>query len=162
MSVTLPVSTSYNLNLTNFVPTPVISNASVSFGSLKISDTFYDNNIKVCGQSGNGACTTALIRAYTTQAASVLNPGDGLWNSSGGYGVPLYISDSAASEKTILYSSSQPSTLQSISFQGNKRVLTSADWQINSALPDFNVRADFTLAGAGIYSATIVVEYALQ
>jgi hypothetical protein len=162
VSVTLPVSTSYNLDLTNFTPSPVISNASISFGNLKIANTFYDNNIKVCGQSGNGACTTALIRAYTTQAATVINPGDGIWNATDGYGVPLYISNSGAVEQTIRYSSAQPSTLQSISFPGNQRVLTASDWQINNALPGFNVRADFTLAGAGLYAATIVIEYALQ
>ncbi len=162
ISVELGVVTTYGLDLASFVASPAISNSVVSFGSIGVGDTFYDNNVKVCGGSGNGQCTTASIRAYTTQAESVLNPGDGLWNADGGYGAPLSIVDTSSVAQTIQLGQENSSLLHSFNL-GNKRVLTFADWQaLGGAAPSYAISADFTEAGAGIYAATIVLEYVLD
>ncbi len=163
VSVTLSPLTTYNLELAAFVANPVISNAVVSFGRLGIANTFYDNNVKVCGASQNGQCVQASIRAYTTQAQAVSTPGDGLWNADGGYGAPLTIKNAAGVGQEILLGQNNSALLHSFKFTGSKRVLTFADWQTLSTLaPNYEVSADFTLAGAGVYAATIVLEYVLN
>jgi hypothetical protein len=163
VSVTLPVSQFYALDLTAFNATPTISNAVISFGNLGILDNFYDNNVKVCGASQNGQCTKASIRAYTLQASTVATPGDGLWNADGGYGAPLTIANAAGVNQLILLGQANSKELHSFNFPGSKRVLTFADWQaLSTYAPNYAVSADFTLAGAGVYSATIVLDYVLN
>ena len=163
VSVTLPVSTSYALDLSSFIASPTISNQVISFGNLGLANTFYDNNIKVCGSSQNGQCTLASIRAYTAPATGVTNAGNGLWNANGGYGVPLSIKDSAGVAQEILLGQSASKLLESFQITSGKRVLTYSDWQaFGGVIPSFAVSADFTLAGAGVYSATLILEYVLS
>ncbi|MEN9722352.1 MAG: hypothetical protein RJB38_338 [Pseudomonadota bacterium] len=161
VSATLSASTVYALDLTKFVAAPAISNAVVSFGSLGVGSSFFDNNIKVCGASQNGTCANASIRAYTTQNPSVSNPGDGLWNATDGYGVPIRMTATSGSKKTIRLGQSNFEVLQTISFPGSQRVLTFSDWTLGGISPSYAIEADFTNAGAGVYTATLVLEYAL-
>ena len=162
VSVTLPVSTAYGLDLTSFVSAPPISNQMVSFGNIGVANSFYDNNIKVCGAGQNGMCTQASIRAYTSPATGVTNAGDGLWNADGGYGVPLFIKDTSGVSQQILLGQANSKLLQSFLIPGSKRVLTYSDWQtLGGVVPSYAVSADFTLAGAGVYQATLVLEYVL-
>lgn len=162
VSVTLPALTTYSVDTSSFIPNPTLSNASIAFGSLKLGQSFFDNNLKVCATSANGQCQSALLRAYTTQAASVTNPGDGLWNAADGYGVPLYIKAADGIEKTIQLGQSASQTIQTVGFQPSQKVLTATDFKIGGNVKAYDVRADFTLAGAGTYAATIIIEYVLN
>ncbi len=162
VSVTLPALTTYSVDTSSFIPNPTLSNASISFGSLKLGQSFFDNNLKVCATSANGQCQNAVLRAYTTQPASVTNPGDGLWNATDGYGVPLYIKAADGTENVIQLGQAASQTLQTVGFQPSQKVLTATDFKIDGLVKSYDVRADFSLAGAGTYAATIIIEYVLN
>jgi hypothetical protein len=111
-----------------------------------------DNNLNVCGTNGHTHCGTALIRMYTTG-----QPGAGLYNTTDQFGAPI----TAGPVTTLLpvgLGTSGAAVLQSISIPSHKHVVRLSDF---SPAPNYAVQADFTDAGAGTYSTTLVVEYAL-
>jgi len=131
---------------------PVISNTLLDFGLLKISDLF-DNQLKVCGTSGKEKCGTALIRVYTTGQA-----GAGIFNALDNFGAPITAGIPGSSLLPVGLDIAGAAEVHRFLIPGNKHVLRLSDL---SPAPDYQILADFTNAGAGTYSTTIVLEYAL-
>lgn len=128
---------------------PTISNAFLDFGYLQISSLF-DNNLNVCGSNSNQHCGTGIIRMYTTGTA-----GSGIYNSIDNFGAPIVAGQTILS--SIGLNSSNAAIMQSISIPSAKHVVTLSDF----ANPKYGIKADFTNAGAGSYSTTLVLEYGL-
>jgi hypothetical protein len=129
--------------------TPTISNAVIDFGYLKLS-TLLDTSLSVCGSNGKKKCNKAFIRTYT-----IGTPKAGIYNSKDDFGAPLTAGQTSLS--SVGLNSTGSLTLQSITIPSNKSIITNADFP-NSK---YRYKADFTEAGAGTYSTTIVVEYVL-
>lgn len=132
---------------------PVITTDVLSFGKLAVSQ-LKDNNLKVCGSNGKTKCAKAFIRIYTTGVA-----GEGLYNSTDGYGAPIMAGLSAASLGTVGLGPESAAIVQMIPIPNNKNVLRLSDF---STTPIYEVLSDFTNAGAGTYGATLVMEYGLS
>lgn len=146
----LAPNTRFSINTSQFV-IPSMTNDLLDFGSIAVSDLF-TNRLKLCGPNGNQKCNKALIRVYTSGTA-----GPGFWNDDG-YGVEL--------------SAGLPGQLQIVGL-GQNNAITIHQYIIPSnrnsvRLSDFNpspifkFMGDFTDAGAGTYSTTIVLELALS
>ena len=154
LSVTQPTTVSNSANSSMSLDNtlflnPAISNTIISFGFLQISNLF-DNDLKVCGNNGNQKCNTALIRTYTTDTDKA-----GFYNASDDFGAPITAGQSSLS--SVGLNAAGALTLQSISIPNNKHTIKLSDF----ANPKYNYQADFSDAGAGSYSTTIVIEYAL-
>jgi hypothetical protein len=149
VTVTSASSASMSLSTTLFV-VPPISTELLDFGFIQISG-LNDNDLRVCGTNGNQKCGTASIRMYTTGTA-----GAGLYNSTDGYGAPIQAGQSTLA--TVGLGSANAATMQSISIASNKNVVKLSDF----TNPKYNVKVDFSNAGAGSYSTTMVVEYILS
>jgi hypothetical protein len=150
VTTTLSSSTTFSLNNSLFSvpsnPTPFAVN---DLGFLQIG-SLQDNDLKVCGTGGGTKCGTALIRIYTTGTA-----GAGLWNSADGYGAPITAGQTTLA--TVGLNAAGAAIMQQVSIPTSKHVLNLSDF----ANPKYDTKVDFTDAGAGAYSTTIVVEYAL-
>jgi hypothetical protein len=146
--VTNAASSSMTLDKDSFI-VPVITDQILDFGFLQLTD-LKDNNLKVCGTNGNQKCNTALIRMYTTGVA-----GAGLYNGADGYGAPIEAGQSSL--VSVGLGSANAAIMQSISIPSNKNVMKLSDF----TNPKYNVKIDFSNAGAGSYSTTLVVEYVL-
>lgn len=151
INVTNAANVSMTLSNASWV-VPSISNASLDFGFLEITDV-KDNNLDICGSGGNQHCTKALFRIYTTG-----KPGAGIWNATGAYGMPITAGLSGTTPGTVGLDVAGAYTLQSVTIPANKHTIKFQDF---SPTPKYNVKSDFTDAGAGSYSATLVIEYAL-
>jgi len=149
VTVTMAPSTSMTLDNTSFTA-PTITNGVMDFGSLKVS-ALSDNNLKVCGAGGTTACGTALIRLFT-QGVS----GAGIFNAADNLGAPLTASLTTPLSVGLLVANA--AVMQTFTIPATKKVVRLADF---SPAPNYNMKADFTNAGAGTYTTTIVVEYAL-
>jgi hypothetical protein len=149
VSVTLASSTSMTIDNSKFT-VPAISNAVLSFGSLLVN-TLHDNNLNVCGTDGKTKCGTALLRAYTSGVA-----GAGLWNATDGYGAP--ITASLTNPLTVGLGAAGAAIMQTFAIPASKHVIQLKDF---TATPSYAISVDFTLAGAGSYSTTLVIEYGL-
>jgi hypothetical protein len=125
---------------------------SASYGSLKIT-TLKDNNLKVCGVGGNTKCGTALIRMYTTGTA-----GAGLYNAADGYGATISAGLSTT-RATVGLTSANSAVVQTYTIPANKNNIRETDF--SPAVMQYNVDVDFSNAGAGTYTTTLVVEYGL-
>jgi hypothetical protein len=129
------------------------SNNVVDFGYLAISG-LSDNNLRVCGAAGNERCGTAQIRMYTTGVA-----GAGIWNDADAWGAPITAAlEGTEATGTVGLDVAGAVVLQSVAIPATTRVLRLSD--ITPA-PRYNVKADFTDAGAGTYTTTLVLEYVL-
>jgi hypothetical protein len=133
----------------NSLIVPAISSQLLSFGSIKITDLL-DNDLKVCGSNGKQKCGTALIRVYTTGVG-----GAGLYNTLDGYGAPILAGQTQLSPVGLNVSGA--AVMQTIAIPNNKNVLRYSDF-VN---PIYTVNIDFSNAGTGSYSTTLIVEYAL-
>lgn len=142
-------ASSMALDNSDFAP-PAVSNTLLDFGTLRIS-ALQDNDLKVCGPNGNKKCSRALLRVYTTGTG-----GAGLFNAEDGYGMPITATLSAP--LTIGLDAANAAVMQTIAIPNNKRVLRLSDF---TPAPAYRIHSDFTEAGAGSFSTTIVVEYAL-
>ena len=150
VTVTLAAASSMTLDNSAFV-VPTITNASMDFGRLKIS-ALTDNNLKVCGAGGTTACGTALIRLFTTGVA-----GAGIFNAADNFGAPL-TGALTTTPLNIGLLVANAAVTQTITIPATKKVVRLSDF---TPTPSYNIKADFTNAGAGTYTTTIVVEYAL-
>lgn len=143
--VTLQVSTA------KFV-LPKIKNAPLSFGELSIS-TLTDTNTRNCGLFKMGRCSQAVIRMYTTGTA-----GPGLYNSAGGYGMPITVTLGSGAPQVIGLGVANAAIVQSYKIPRRKSSLSHKDF----AQPMiYKINSDFTDAGAGTYTTTLVLEYGL-
>ncbi len=149
VSVTLAASTTMTLDNSSFVA-PTITNGVMDFGNLKIS-ALADNNLKVCGAGGNQKCGTALFRIFTQGVA-----GAGIFNAADNFGAPL--SATLTTPLTVGLLVANAAVMQTTTIAANKNVVRLSDF---TPTPTYNIKADFTNAGAGSYTTTIVVEYAL-
>ncbi len=134
---------------TSLFSIPTIASEMLDFGFLQVS-ALLDNDLKQCGNNSNQKCGTAIIRMYTTGVA-----GEGLYNATDGYGAPITAGQSTLS--TVGLDGAGAAVMQSISIPNNKHVLRLSDF----TNPKYNVKSDFSNAGAGSYSTTLVIEYAL-
>jgi len=128
---------------------PPITNAILDFKYLQIS-ALLDNQLDLCGANSNQHCNTALIRMYTTGTAAA-----GLYNSVDNYGAPITAGQTTLG--SVGLGAANADILQSISLSSDKHVVHLSDF----VSPRYDVQVDFTNAGAGSYSTTLVVEYAL-
>lgn len=144
--------TSITLNNSDFSP-PTITPNVLNFGYLGLS-SLLDNDLQVCGTNGNQKCNTALIRIYTTGVA-----GAGLYNSAGGYGAPLLVSQGTDTPSVVGLGAANAVVLQTYAIPRTTNVLRLTDF---SPTPLYNIQADFTNAGTGSYETTIVIEYDLS
>ncbi len=149
VTVTNGPSTSMTLDTSLFIVPTTITTANLNFGSLKISN-LSDNDLKHCGANKNQKCNTALIRMYTAGVA-----GAGLYNSEDSYGLPITAGQST--KAVVGLGPENAVILQSFTIPGEVHNVKLS----NFTNPRYGVSIDFTNAGAGIYSTTIVVEYAL-
>lgn len=149
-TITVTNSPSSNLTVDNSLfSVPAISSTLLDFGFLSIS-ALKDNNLKVCGAGGNQKCTTAFIRMYTTGTT-----GAGLYNTVDGYGAPITAGQSTLA--VVGLGTAGAATMQSFTITSPKNVINLSDF----TNPKYNVKIDFSNAGAGSYSSTLVVEYGL-
>ena len=95
-----------------------------------------------------------MIRTYTTGRA-----GPGVWNDEDAYGAPIAASmDPTLPGGTVGLDPAGAYVLQSIAIPPSKHTIKLSDF---TPAPRYNYKADFTEAGAGTYSTTLVVEYVL-
>jgi len=124
---------------------------TLSLGKVAVSD-LSDNALNICGTNGKTKCTKAIIRLYTTGTiAGFVNTSD-----STSYGVPVFAS--GLNPTTALTLGSPGVTTQQVTIANNTHVLKLADF----TSPSYDITSDFSNAGAGQYSMTLVVEYALS
>lgn len=142
------ISTSMKMDTSQFV-IPVVCNKIVDFGFIGLS-SLDDNNLNVCGPKGNEHCGTALIRMYTTGTA-----GAGLWNDVDQFGAPISVGEPS---QVVGLGSAGAVVLQKISIPKSKHVVRLSDF---APVPRYSVKSDFSDAGAGNYTTTLVIEYAL-
>lgn len=149
VTVTMAPSSTMTLDNSGF-SSPTITNGVMDFGSLKVA-TLNDNNLRVCGAGGTSACGTALIRIFTQGVT-----GAGIFNAADNFGAPL--TASLTTPLTVGLLVANAAVMQTFTIPATKKVVRLADF---SPAPNYNMKADFTNAGAGTYTTTIVVEYAL-
>lgn len=147
MAASVPAAVRFDIDDAGF-QTPAATDGLQSYGSLSVI-RLRDNNLSVCG-SGKERCTTAEIRVYTQDAGS-----DGLWNASDGYGLPI-----SAGGKSVRYGSGSAVVLGQADIR-SLRTVTLANFTSDASL-EIPVTVDFSGAGAGDYSATLVLEYILR
>ena len=150
VTVTNAALTDMSIDTSNF-KVPTVSNALLDFGSIALS-TLTDNNLSVCGAGGNKKCGTALLRMYTTGTAKA-----GLYNAADDYGLP--ITATLTTPLTVGLSVANAAILQTLTIPSNKHVVRKADF---SPAPSYDMKIDFTDAGVGSFTTTIVLEYALS
>ena len=128
---------------------PAIRNQMLYFGKVAIAE-LSDTNLFSC----NGRrCTRAYIRMYTTGA-----PGAGAWNQVGGYGMPIYTNRTGEAMKTVGLNVAGAAIVQTYTIPVTKLAISLNDFPGAA----YEMRADFTEAGAGTYATTLVVEYGLE
>lgn len=149
VSVINSASTSMTVSTTGFI-VPKITNAVLNFGNLQVLQLF-DNNLDLCGTAGNQKCTTALIRMYTTGT-----PLAGLYNSTDNVGMPI-LAGLTQPLSTVGLAVANANILQTYKIPSTQHVMALSDFPS----PTYLVNSDFTQAGAGTYSTTLVLEYAL-
>jgi hypothetical protein len=156
-AVTIPISVinapnvSMTVNSSGLV-LPPITNAPLSFGELSLSG-LTDNNLRVCGNNGKTKCTTAVIRIYTTGT-----PKSGMWNADG-YGMPITASLGNGKTVDVGLDQAGAAVVQTVTIPSGKNVFRLSDFNVT---PLYKIFSDFTEAGAGTYSTTLVVEYGLS
>jgi len=147
ITATVAANTQFTVANTKFkTPNPT---GVASYGSLDIT-ALSDNNLSVCGAGGTTQCTTAVIRSYTTGT-----PGAGLWNTAGGYGLPI-----TTATHTIGLNAAGAYTIGSVTLGTAHAV--SLSMFTTAATLSIPISVDFSGAGVGSYASTLVVEFILQ
>lgn len=133
-----------------------ISNSVMPFGNMQLTELL-DNDLVTCGVLSDEQCTRARVRVYTTGA------GAGFWNTVGGYGAPLSVQapELPSSAWQLVGLDIANAAYMSTTDISLLNVLNLSDMYA-SIIPQFDFRSDFRLAGAGTYSATIVMEVVLD
>jgi hypothetical protein len=144
-------STSFALDNASWT-TPSITNTVLSFGSLAVG-SLMDNDLKNCGDKGKSRCGHAYIRMYTTGTKLA-----GFYNVEDQYGAPITAGLAGTDAKTLGLDAAGSVIVQSYVIPNNQNVLRHTDF---APAPRYEIKSDFTNAGAGAYSTTLVVEYLL-
>lgn len=151
VTYTNAASTNFTINVTGLAPTftPTFTGNTLNLGSVALA-TLSDNNLKVCNPGGNTKCTQAIIRVYTTGSTA------GFIQTTDLYGAPVFTG-------TL-----NPASAVGLNAAGSVQVqlftIIASDHKIGIVdfpSPTYAVTSDFSNAGAGNYSMTYVVEYAL-
>lgn len=148
ISITNSASTAVTFDSSHFV-IPTIGNTLLDLGTITLTE-LTDNNLAVCGTEKKTKCTTAVIRMYTVGVA-----GAGVYNAEDGYGAPLNAGQT--SYATVGLNLTGALNVQSVSIDKHKHILKLSDF----TNPTYYIQADFSNAGAGNYSTTLIIEYAL-
>ncbi len=151
VTVVNAANTNMTIDTSNWNP-PSIRNAVLDFGYLTIGSLF-DNNLNVCGTGGNTKCKNAVIQIYTTGPA-----GSGMWNSIDSYGAPITAGLDSSTPSAVSLGSTSPATLETAAIASSTHVFSQSGF---SPTPKYDVKVDFSSAGAGSYSTTIVLQYGL-
>lgn len=128
-----------------------ITNDILALGSATVTN-LRDNQLRVCGTNGNQKCGTAVIRMYTTGTAAA-----GLYNSADGYGAPLR-AGMGSTRSVVGLGAANAAIVQTYAIPANKNVIRETDF---ASPMTYNVDSDFSNAGSGTYTTTLVVEYGL-
>ncbi len=143
----------FTLNTSGLVAGSFTGN-TLSFGNFAISG-LDDNNLKVCpaageANGGNVKCNKAKIRVYSATGSV-----DGVFhNNTDNYDIPLTVGGTAVGVGVA-----NAAYVQTYVIAANKNRLRVAD--LTAATANFPVAMDFSNAGVGSYSATLIVEYVL-
>jgi hypothetical protein len=133
---------------------PILTGDVLDIGTLAIT-ALDSNKLKICGSDGKQKCGQAIIRIYTQ--ALVAWPGvDGFVNTSDGYGVPVTAGKTTANLPVGL-TAANSANVQTYAIPNNDNRLTLSDFPT----PTYKLASDFSNAGAGSYSMTVVIELAL-
>lgn len=152
ITISVAGSVKFEIDDTNFI-TPTTTDVDLlDFGDLEITK-LRDNQLSVCGPGGTDKCTTASLLVYTTGTA-----GDGLYNATDGYGLPMY-SDLTGTPALIGLELVNATVMQQYTIPANRRVVRLANF---SPTPLYNITVDSSNAGVGSYSTTLVIEFALS
>ncbi len=147
ITYTNSASITYSISTAGLLPNPTQDASNIlDLGSLSLS-TLDDNKLKVCGTGGTTKCTKAFIRFYTTGTMA------GFTNASDGYGVPV-----TSGSQTIGLGVANAIKVQEITIGSTKNRIVLADFPS----PTYPLKADMSNAGAGTYTMTLVMEYALS
>jgi hypothetical protein len=141
-------SVNFSINVSNFAAGSFTGN-TLSLGHVDLG-SIDDNNLKVCGAGGNSKCSSAVIRVYTTGSIA------GFVNTADGYGAPVY-AGSLNPSTAVGLTSANSVQVQTYTIPSSDHRITTSDF----ASTQYAVSSDFANAGAGSYSMTFVVEYAL-
>lgn len=127
---------------------------TLNFGTFLISG-LDDNNLKVCpasGEANNGSvkCNHAKIRVY-----SATGDANGVFqNTTDGYYIPLSVSG-----LPVGVGVANAAYIQDYTIAASKNRLRVAD--LTAVTANFPITMNFSNGGAGLYSATLIVEYVL-
>ena len=152
VSYTLAENVTFTINTANV--SPILTGDTLDIGTISIS-SLDTNKLKICGTNSNQKCGQAVIRIYTQ--ALVAWPGvDGFVNTADGYGVPVSAGKTTANLPVGL-GAVNSAFVQSYTIPSNDNRLTMADFPS----PTYKLASDFSNAGSGSYSMTLVIELAL-
>ena len=140
----------FTLNTTKLVAGTLNSAFTLSLGYMQIS-ALVDNTLEVCGPTGNMQCTDAIFRVYTLgNIAGLVNTTD-----PNPYGAPIFVT--GLNPKIPLTLNEPGVELEDSTIGSAQHLLRLSNFPTQT----FYVTSDFTNAGSGSYSSTIVFEYVL-
>jgi hypothetical protein len=151
ITITNTPNTTMTINTAGLIAPP-ISDVNLSFGNIVLS-SLQDNNLKLCGAGGTTKCTHAAIRIYTTGTTA------GFFNAVDNYAQPVSVTYNASTSVLGLIGS--PIYLQTITIPNNRNTVKLTDF--TAIRPQvYDISSDFSDAGVGNFSVSIVVEFVLQ
>lgn len=149
VTYTNAAATAFAINVGSLTP-GTFTGDTLSLGSITLS-SLDDNHLKVCGVGNNQKCLKAIIRAYNSGSVA------GFVHQVDNYGAPVYITGLNPSVALGLGSANSVQTqTYTIPSNVNRVRLT------HFPSPTYAVSSDFSNAGDGAFSMTLVLEYALS
>ena len=145
----LATSGSATFSIANF-RMPTITSTVLSLGFIALTELDI-KDLKACGLLGKSQCSSAVIRMYTTGAL-----GPGIYSATEDCGASLSAGQNSL-RTTIGLTVSSAAVLQRVTIASSKKSLKLSDFPS----PIYNVDADFSNAGAGVYGTILVIEFAL-
>ena len=150
-----PTNDTFAIDEAQIVPVLSGDTLTLDLGDVAVT-ALSTNRTKICG-GGNVQCTSAIIRAYSTEVVGFTGVA-GFVNKTDGYGVDVLIEDDASTspDNIVGLAGGNAITLQSYVITHEKKINLT---HFPSA--SYAFEADFSNAGAGSYEMTIVIELAL-
>jgi hypothetical protein len=156
ITYTNAVSSSFSLTSGSISTSPTLSidGLTLDFGAVSLFN-LDDNKLKVCGGTGTQAgvgttkCNTAIVRVYASSGDA-----NGVFcNSADAYCVPMKVNGNVFGVGAANAQNVSTYTIPTTTNRLLKSQLGTTSWPLV---------VDMTNAGAGSYSATIIVEYVLK